>query len=1189
MQKQLLSPRFLQRISSYPEDVQSALQSPVSRSSLEHVLKYFHGSPEVPEGTLAGTGDTLLDTVLGKIVVSKRFLARVDTFFEALALGHDVDTFLSAEVLSVLGDPSYPYVWKMREVAANAPTLREQGSSLLPFLEILTIQHSLDRALIDIAPATQADFIAELIVRAGEGGEAAKVLDWTLAVVAPKMRFARSNPTPTRPALNFISQRLRFRIEGGLTAADRIALRVIESQVGAAPQLDLQLRAQLVTGPETHDPELVAALIAPFSAAAPTQGILTLQAGMTMSRIAAAWLACATLPPKTGVKLQCLAAKAVHGSWAKDVQGYTFDEASAVDVGTYQCGAHAVQEWISLPFAVPDLDLKLQVEPTLEAVMNAYALLVMLEGAELPDRYVNVENCVIFNSFEALTAAVEMAGPRACRKPVIVLGPTTPEESALITSAVGAYWSYGAKHSVAFIDIEYDGGARSFTVHLPKETELRRFGALHAMVLPAQIVALDPAGRKAVQRAVETGVFVLRDHVIVSRNIGLQISGEAIPRLQQSLARGGLSPAESEELHLAGHSDHDWIAQVDATHNWAVEALISRSLNKERDLRRKLREFIHAPCLAAAVEIAATLGEPSPASIRLQEEVAPFLTVVFQHPEIMLELSEAAVGSLIAQARSSGAADIIGDYLAAYAHRLCSRQPSLILPLFEFLVCSTNGNVLQTVLGMTIAQGSKSRRFLFRLGEAVRRYGSSTSLLMFLERMVGEKGALENQTQLRIFQGLIGSGKEILADNIAAPGFMKRVEATLTFPDLFRIGLSTGHRDGLFAMIASAELDPDVSFMKWMDDLRGFSNELRAMNLAVADIPGIRGLLRRKLAAVLMSDSVELERFRANGLLNRQNDLSAVAHNILGDNRMVNAMIATRCDAAGVAPYRLAGDSITQVFAAARESIVMAGGATVPSDANGPMVSVIVSAFNPDISLLRMSVASILEQTHKNIEILIVDDASEDSLGVAIQSLASEDRRITYIRVPENSGPYFGRNLAIERARGEFIAIQDADDWSHPQRFTSQLSAFAENDYLQLVTSAHIRIDRSGCIQMEEFFRIFGDGPMSSMFRRGVFDEIGRFAEVRSRGDIEMRERIRSYYGGHCIEELQMPAMLCFADSGTLSQKTKTSKLQALQLLRSNIGRRPSLAQLRRRCVTLSADSTILIPRDLRVNQEKAQ
>ncbi|MEQ9009393.1 MAG: glycosyltransferase family 2 protein, partial [Ekhidna sp.] len=216
-------------------------------------------------------------------------------------------------------------------------------------------------------------------------------------------------------------------------------------------------------------------------------------------------------------------------------------------------------------------------------------------------------------------------------------------------------------------------------------------------------------------------------------------------------------------------------------------------------------------------------------------------------------------------------------------------------------------------------------------------------------------------------------------------------------------------------------------------------------------------------------------------------------------------------------------------------------------------VSVVMTAFNPDVELLKLSLDSIANQSYKNYEIIFIDDASNYEKKAELQALVNKYQNTRFIRNKINSGPYSGRNEALEIATGDFIAIQDADDFSHPQRFETQLKTLRANDYIKLVASQHVRIDKYGTIQFEAGFQAFGDGTMTSMFRKEVFEEVGKFLAVRSRGDVEMRERIINYYGAPAYTELDYPLVYCFADANTLSQTIARERRGALSIFREAI------------------------------------
>ncbi|MER2519270.1 MAG: glycosyltransferase family 2 protein [Bdellovibrionales bacterium] len=114
------------------------------------------------------------------------------------------------------------------------------------------------------------------------------------------------------------------------------------------------------------------------------------------------------------------------------------------------------------------------------------------------------------------------------------------------------------------------------------------------------------------------------------------------------------------------------------------------------------------------------------------------------------------------------------------------------------------------------------------------------------------------------------------------------------------------------------------------------------------------------------------------------------------------------------------------------------------STLSAPIVSVIIPVFNGDKSIAR-AIESARRQTLKNIEIIVVDDASTDGTSEAAQSLAKQDSRILYMRLPSNVGAGGARNVAIDAATGQWIAVLDADDWYEPERLDMLLKTAQEH------------------------------------------------------------------------------------------------------------------------------------------------
>lgn len=109
------------------------------------------------------------------------------------------------------------------------------------------------------------------------------------------------------------------------------------------------------------------------------------------------------------------------------------------------------------------------------------------------------------------------------------------------------------------------------------------------------------------------------------------------------------------------------------------------------------------------------------------------------------------------------------------------------------------------------------------------------------------------------------------------------------------------------------------------------------------------------------------------------------------------------------------------------------------ADSSGqPTVSVVVPAYNR-ARFLADAVASVINQTLTDLEIIVVDDGSTDDTRTVVESLA--DERIRYVRHDENKGANAARNTGIRLARGRYVAFQDSDDRWDPQKLERQIAA----------------------------------------------------------------------------------------------------------------------------------------------------
>ena len=104
-----------------------------------------------------------------------------------------------------------------------------------------------------------------------------------------------------------------------------------------------------------------------------------------------------------------------------------------------------------------------------------------------------------------------------------------------------------------------------------------------------------------------------------------------------------------------------------------------------------------------------------------------------------------------------------------------------------------------------------------------------------------------------------------------------------------------------------------------------------------------------------------------------------------------------------------------------------------------PLISVIVPVYNVE-PYLRRCVDSILRQTYRNLEILLVDDGTKDNCGAICDAYARQDERVKVIH-KENGGLSSARNAGIDASTGEYLSFVDSDDWIEPD----MIKALADN------------------------------------------------------------------------------------------------------------------------------------------------
>ncbi|OSC66392.1 glycosyltransferase [Streptomyces sp. WA6-1-16] len=122
-----------------------------------------------------------------------------------------------------------------------------------------------------------------------------------------------------------------------------------------------------------------------------------------------------------------------------------------------------------------------------------------------------------------------------------------------------------------------------------------------------------------------------------------------------------------------------------------------------------------------------------------------------------------------------------------------------------------------------------------------------------------------------------------------------------------------------------------------------------------------------------------------------------------------------------------------------------------------PLVSVVMPVYN-SVATLGAAVRSVLTQTHGDVELLITDDQSTDGSMDLLREIAAQDERVMPESAPDRGGAGRARNLAIERARGDYVAFLDSDDMWLPEKMEKQLAFAAEGD-APLTFTSYFKVD----------------------------------------------------------------------------------------------------------------------------------
>lgn len=163
-----------------------------------------------------------------------------------------------------------------------------------------------------------------------------------------------------------------------------------------------------------------------------------------------------------------------------------------------------------------------------------------------------------------------------------------------------------------------------------------------------------------------------------------------------------------------------------------------------------------------------------------------------------------------------------------------------------------------------------------------------------------------------------------------------------------------------------------------------------------------------------------------------------------------------------------------------------------------PKISVILSVYNGE-KTLKNAIKSILKQSYKSIELIVINDGSNDLTDKIIEKYKN---RVKVITQKENKGVYFCRNIGIKESTGDFIAIQDADDISDLERIEKSIEFLIKGNYEFILSNgkyikdilnntSSIKVTMATLLCNKKFFKDYG-----------YYDE-----NTKHSGDLEILDR----------------------------------------------------------------------------------
>ena len=227
-----------------------------------------------------------------------------------------------------------------------------------------------------------------------------------------------------------------------------------------------------------------------------------------------------------------------------------------------------------------------------------------------------------------------------------------------------------------------------------------------------------------------------------------------------------------------------------------------------------------------------------------------------------------------------------------------------------------------------------------------------------------------------------------------------------------------------------------------------------------------------------------------------------------------------------------------------------------------PIVSVIIPVYNGG-EFINKAVESVLKQTYRDFEIIIINDGSTDNTEVIVKQF--NDIRIRYICHEKNLGLSKARNTGIRTCRGKYIAFLDADDEYLPEKLALQVKRFENiSSEVGVVCAWSFNMDQYGKIFSKRFLPkkegyvfelLLSANPMSVptlLIRKECFEKVGLFdSELDGQEDWDMWMRITKYYK---ISLIKMPLAKRRIHPNRMSDQFDRKVMTAQRIIEKHMG-----------------------------------